>query len=266
MKTHLSRAAILAVAFAHSFTHLTTAHASLLDDLLGQVSIIGGAPVASADPIASSTVALLAGGALCTASIIEDDIAVTAAHCVDGARLSQMKLVFARSAAAASAQVAVIGAVMHARYRSVGANEADQGDIALVRFAGGIPAGYRKAKLLTDLTQLRLGGTVTLAGFGITQTHPHTGSGSLRKTTVEIAKVSHGATEILFDQREGQGACHGDSGGPAFVSVRGEQLLFGVTNRGFDDDRDTCGRYAVYTKIQTYKSWISAGIRALRKK
>jgi secreted trypsin-like serine protease len=228
--------------------------------------ILGGTTVGARDTIAASTVALRAGGALCTASLVANDLAITAAHCVTGGvSVSQMRIVFGASTSAPIAVARVTGAVTTRIWGTVEDEDApDHGDIAMVRFSGGLPAGFRPARILWDTSVLQDGGTATLAGYGITRTHPHTGSGRLRKVDVEIANATHGETEILFDQRDGRGACHGDSGGPAFAEVDGELLLFGVTNRGFDDDGDTCARFGVYTKIAAYREWVQAAVRALR--
>jgi hypothetical protein len=230
-----------------------------------EIQIIGGGAVSASDSIASTTVALINGGALCTASLIASDLAVTAAHCVEGARAGSIHVVFGRNTRT-GVKAPVIGAVFSSRWGTVqDADEADHGDIAVVRFTGGLQPGFKVAKILKDTSGLSEGQTVTLAGYGITQTHPHTGSGSLRKTTVMIADANHGNTEIIFDQTDGRGACHGDSGGPAFVNVKGTQYVLGVTNRGHLDPRDTCGQYVVYTKIGAYSSFITAAARQLRR-
>lgn len=234
------------------------------DSYAGGEKIIGGSPVAVADSIASTTVAFLNGGALCTASIVAADLVLTAAHCVEGGSLSEMRIVFSRSAGA-QVTARVVKAVVPSRWRAVREDEPDQGDIALVRFAGRLPAGYRAANLLADATGLRAGQAVTLAGYGITQTHPHTGSGRLRRVQVAIAEPNFGRTEILFDQRAGRGACHGDSGGPAFVERDGQLWLLGLTNRGYHDPADTCRQYAVYTKVSAYRKWLSAAAAYLRR-
>jgi hypothetical protein len=118
--------------------------------------------------------------------------------------------------------------------------------------------------MLSSSTPLQEGQEVTLAGYGITQTNPHSGAGTLRKTTVRIAQPRFGDTEILFDQRDGHGACHGDSGGPALITLRGKTYLIGVTNRGYQDPNDTCGQFAVYTRVAAYKSFITRAAAALR--
>ncbi len=234
------------------------------DSYAGGEKIIGGSPVAAADPIANTTVALLNGGALCTASILATDLVLTAAHCVEGGRVSEMRIVFNRSAGA-QVTARILRAAVPSRWRTVREDEPDQGDIALVRFEGGLPPGYRAANVLADTASLRAGQAVTLAGYGITRTNPQTGSGRLRKVQVSIATPNFGRTEILFDQRTGRGACHGDSGGPAFVERDGQLWLLGLTNRGYRDPADSCGQFAVYTKVSAYGKWLASAAAYLRR-
>ena len=40
---------------------------------------------------------------------------------------------------------------------------------------------------------------------------------------------------MILDQEDGSGACHGDSGGPAFFEKDGKTYLLGVTNRSYPD-------------------------------
>lgn len=226
-------------------------------------SIVGGAPVRGNDPIAKSIVALKAGGALCTGSIIDDDLIVTAAHCVDGA-VSKMSVVFGLSASDGKT-ARVVGKEVPAEY-SGHATGRDQYDIALIRFEGPLPSGYRKAKLLSAGAELSNGDRVVLAGYGITDALAGTGSGELRKTAVKIKDAGFARTEVLLDQTEGTGACHGDSGGPAFVEEGGALAVWGVTNRAYPNDApDDCAHESVYTDIRAHSEWLGKAAARLRR-
>jgi secreted trypsin-like serine protease len=86
------------------------------------------------------------------------------------------------------------------------------------------------------------------------------GSGTLRKTAVKIFEPQFGGSEVVLDQREGTGACNGDSGGPAYILVNGQLQLFGITSRG----NVTCDVFAVYTNILAHQKFIELGIAKLQ--
>lgn len=230
------------------------------------VFIVGGDVVKASDPVSLSTVALLAGDALCTASLIADDIAVTAAHCVDGTDPSDMQLAFGLDVLSGDPQtVQVVSALANPGYAGEASTGKDQHDIAIVRFQGGIPKGYQVAKIMEDTSSLKKGSSVILAGYGITDATTHKGAGVLRKTEVKVLNAKFGQTEIEFDQTGGSGACHGDSGGPAFFQQGSELLLLALTNRGFPDNApDDCMHDSVYTKISAYGDWIQSAEVQLR--
>ncbi len=70
-------------------------------------------------------------------------------------------------------------------------------------------------------------------------------------------------SEASLDQRRGTGACHGDSGGPAYLALEGGYALWGVTSRGLNDPNDDCSQFAIYTKAMPYANWIVKAKRFL---
>jgi secreted trypsin-like serine protease len=226
-----------------------------------QADIVGGDDVAGSDPLARSTVALYkktsSGGMLCTATLIKKDIALTAAHCVERG-VNGMVVVFGESIDSEDRDVVRVAEAEVAReWNETHLGGEDAGDIALVRIEGKLPKGYRVAHLLPASVKLQKGDKVILAGYGISNAILKTGAGKLRKAAVTVEKPSFGKTEILLDQRKGSGACHGDSGGPAFVEHDGKIYLMGVTSRGYPATApDDCRHEVVYTKVDAYRSWI----------
>ena len=140
----------------------------------------------------------------------------------------------------------------------------DQGDISVVKFAGGLPKGYRPAAIPEN--DIKAGQIVTLAGYGISNARTHTGAGRLRKTRVKVENPRPGKTEMILNQCKGHGACHGDSGGPAFMKRKRRDVLVGVTNRGYPNRApDDCKHKVVYTKVAAYRPWIGQALRTLRR-
>jgi secreted trypsin-like serine protease len=230
--------------------------------------IIGGTAVTASDPVASTTVLVTDGNYICTGSIIDQDLVVTAAHCV-AAPAENLRIVFAldlNGTIDKSMVLPITGYLANPGWQGEASQGVDQHDIAIIRLNGAIPAGYKPATLLSSQASAALakGDVTELAGYGITNAQTQDGAGLLREVGVKILKQL-GSTEVVLDQRSGKGACHGDSGGPAFVSVGGQPQLWGVTNRGYPDNApDDCRHYAVYTRIEAYASWISQAAAQLR--
>lgn len=232
--------------------------------LPAMADIVGGEDVTPRDPVRKSTVALYEpsadgkSGALCTASLISSTTAITAAHCFDP-RGGHPVVIFGRDLHAPSTKKRVVSAVaIHPRWAKRQGRGMDQGDIAVVEFPGGLPKGYAPVPMASGDASVRAGKTATLAGFGISDARKKTGAGVLRKTRVKVLDDRPGKSEMILDQRHGHGACHGDSGGPAFVREKGRAVLAGVTNRGYPDGApDDCAHRVVYTKVRAYRPWIN---------
>lgn len=242
-----------------------------------QAWIIGGDLVSSDDQEAKTTVALLTitpqGVGTCTASIIAKDLLVTAAHCVtdEFGRVyvgQRLRIVFNKSIEdGIDGNRVSVAARVPAGWKGMFSSGKDQSDIAVVHFKGGLPNGFKPAVLLPASRPLQNGQTVTLAGYGVTQMDPSGGSGSgiLRKVDVKISNAKFAKTEVLLDQRQGRGACHGDSGGPAEIVRNGVKYLWGVTNRGYPETGpDDCAQFSIYTRITAHQSFINTAAAQLR--
>ena len=106
-----------------------------------------------------------------------------------------------------------------------------------------------------------MGEKIELAGYGISDASDNIGAGILRKTSVIVLNPKFSSTEIELDQSHGGGACHGDSGGPAYLMIKKHPYLFGITSRG----EGQCDREVIYTKIAAYQKWFTQAVRRLRK-
>ncbi|MNT65521.1 hypothetical protein D3C72_2035110 [compost metagenome] len=93
-----------------------------------------------------------------------------------------------------------------------------------------------------------------------------TSSDVLRKGLVKIAG-GYGKTEIVFDQSDRNGVCSGDSGGPAFLEVKGKFYVFGVASRVSGPTKETyCSQWGVHGLVaangdfimDTMKEWSAA--------
>lgn len=269
------------------------AHAGALDS---SSEIIGGTPVQKDAVISKSIVAIYdaAKRTMCTGSLIAENVVLSAAHCV-GKNPKSMIIIFSvntdevmdsvtsladlfKDPRVRQVESAVVSSVWIARQRALTARmianpgqpltltEAETkntGDISVIKFSGKAPAEYVPAKFLTDSSLLKNGATVTLAGYGYTDGAKRTGTGELREVQVQIHNAEFSQSEVTLDQTHAAGACHGDSGGPAYISVNGQQLLWGITSRGIDDKNDDCSTYSAYTNALAYLPTIEKSVRAL---
>ena len=253
------------------------------------VGIIGGTPVSADSPIATMTAMLIDTdkGALCTASILNNEWLLTAGHCVADSQPENLEVVFAGTFEDFSNQTTpqsemrkVHATFLNPRYtqtmnelaaeaaadkaagRKFSATEIDAsvnwGDIALVQIAGKIPHGKVAAQFLPAGTVLTVGESVVLAGYGQVGTAANSGYGSLQTVSVDVIDPARGGTEVLVDSTT-KGACHGDSGGPAYLTLNGQLYLFGITSHGVGDTvTSQCVHQTAYTNAMSYQEWIAS--------
>jgi len=242
-------------------------------------AIIGGTDVSSGDPVASSTVLIYGqengSGFICTGSIIAQDIIITAAHCLGDSGNAKLVVAFRTDINGQGPVFQVTQQTRPADYATNSQRSAtDWDDLGLLQIANPLPTGYAPAKLLTDRSAIRNGANILLAGYGINVPTPPTdqnndgGAGVLRKVTQVVLNANYGKTETLVSLK-GKGACHGDSGGPAFVQSGSQLLLFGVTSRLTSNDKVagngnaqdySCSVDMVYTNMIARSAWINSTI------
>ncbi len=231
------------------------------------------------------------GRATCTGTLVARNVVMTAAHCVVMPGLQDVAVIFALSDKTATEENIILATslAVHSGYIGLkGAtetvNDADiWNDIALIKLAKDAPADFKPAQLpaLRSKVSLLKGHRLILSGYGITNamvrrevkqpngsTHvvelPSQGTGTLRKVDqIVVTNVTADQKEITLDQRKLRGACHGDSGGPAFIKLKNGTLLqVGVTSRG-TEKLGNCNQGAIYTGIIGQIQWIHEKVAQL---
>lgn len=226
-------------------------------------SIVGGEEVLAEDPIAASTVAIAHrfAGVFCSGTLIAKNLVVTAAHCTQPIPWdddpTNLVIVFSRDLTSESAEGRrVLGGRVPPAWvnlNGVEVPEKNWGDIAVLRFQGTAPEGFKPATLLRNVSSLSEGQDVVLAGYGRTTMQGNGDTDVLLKTTVKLSERDFSQTEIKFEQHEGRGACHGDSGGPSYATVKGKLVLIGVTSRAATEQGGaTCLEGSIYTSVPAY--------------
>ncbi|MEZ0392545.1 MAG: trypsin-like serine protease [Pseudobdellovibrionaceae bacterium] len=243
--------------------------------------VVGGQEVDAKDETAVSTVGLLilvdesSNSAICTGTLIEENIVITAAHCLvnfeEDGTVSAIRggaVVFATDMTKADAKVArpFVKISIHPQFSPREPGQGGWNDIGLVKFEGPLPEGYKPASRLTDVSQLTKGLSVVFAGYGITspegQHAVEDDSGVLRRADSVLTDGKHEGSELLFELPPSKvSTCQGDSGGPAYARINGQLTLIGVTSRGSDE---RCDSLSVSTSVAAHVDYISKTLTFLK--
>lgn len=246
-------------------------------------AIVGGSAVTDSDPISKSTALLfdiklgkknnhtvITKLSICTVTVLSNNIVLTAGHCsTENPR--ELFLVFSDQMPNWKTFFQTISSNPLVRRISAGVTapqwkdlteqtQENWGDVSLLRFDGGLPDGFTPAALAPKDMQLTAQQNVTLAGFGETNGITKEQATQLMKVSVKIVDPNFSNTEMKIDNINGKGACHGDSGGPAYVQTKdGAIVLAGITSRADEetDPKGQCVGKTIYTKVQPYLTWIS---------
>ncbi|RYZ68461.1 MAG: trypsin-like serine protease [Proteobacteria bacterium] len=252
-----NRNCLLGIALAIcSFAVACTPYIANNDFDPNDAGIMGGTEIRNEDPL-SKVVALLYNTKtteICTASILNNQFVLTAAHCVANAEPSELKLIFDTAQRKASPTRAVTDFRVHDSYVRNKDEEKNAADIAVVRFAGGVPKGFRSVRFLPSRDLLKTDTLVTAVGYGTDDDQLPHGTGTLRTTVLPILNSKFSQTELTLDQRKRIGVCHGDSGGPIFLTLDGQYYLWGVTSRS--TNLKNCSEGSIITNALMFNVWI----------
>lgn len=242
---------VLTAAAAAVLTQTGSASAGVADT--PSPAIVGGGDATQTYSFMASLQST-AGAHRCGASLISSTWLVTAAHCVQGASPSGYQVRVGSTNRTSGGTVArTTRFVIHPSYSGTG-------DMALIQ----IGTAVSQTPVPLSASSPVPGTPTRLTGWG--QTCPIRGCGGapiiLKQLDTSILSDSScssrglfsSSTELCVNVPSGQGACYGDSGGPALVGTTGSWRLVGATSRGTSS---TCGASpTVYTDVVAYRSWI----------
>jgi hypothetical protein len=102
-------------------------------------------------------------------------------------------------------------------------------DFRILRFSGA-NSSLTVVPAAPDPDGMAAGTMVDISGFGLTQSPPNGMTTDRMHVQMPIQQLD--SMLLYFDQTGGQGACEGDSGGPAYATVNGQKMVVGVTSFG----------------------------------
>ncbi len=146
-------------------------------------------------------------------------------------------------------------------------------DIALAVLGEDYPSEKATTNLVTGTQKLVSGDELVLAGYGKSGTGGEIEIPALRSVKVPFRAMLENRTDMFAGTgsidapstaENPQGACSGDSGGPAYLPTAREYLLAGIIVRGPDSGHGGClASVSILTDIRAYTQWISTTSKKL---
>jgi secreted trypsin-like serine protease len=194
-------------------------------------------------------------GSVCTGSVISSTAVLTAAHCVDPRVVGSGNVfeVFTGTVAGQTPPLAVASTAFDPAFD---VNNVTAGhDIGIVKLAAPTalkPLPFNRGPLGA--------GPVRLVGYGL-NTHVDiagipNGVGTKRTVTTTIASST---PTLVTIGSAGATTCHGDSGGPAFQVINGQEVIIGTTSFGPDlSAQVVCIGAGTDTRVDAFQAFIDA--------
>ncbi|XP_064611960.1 fibrinolytic enzyme, isozyme C-like [Liolophura sinensis] len=209
---------------------------------------------------------------ICGAVLINQNTALTAAHCVERQSTSNLRVIAGvtdRSSSSNKQTIYVSSVTMHPGWDTNGAGYPN--DIAILKLQSNANEGseFINSIPLAPADKTFEGYVCTLTGWGRTS-----GGGSLANwlQQVSMTVISNSQCASMWQTvtgaaindghiciyEESKSACNGDSGGPMVCQYGGVTYLAGITSWGVS----TCsGEYpSVYTRVTYFLDWVNTNI------
>lgn len=224
--------------------------------------IVGGLPVRVPDRY--PYYGIPAGPSLCGATLLWNDIVITAGHCVEAFKQGGILIGGTTVDGRASRYYPIVQSLVYPQYNPLTYDD----DIAILQIGGNAPGPY--AQINANGTIPAVGQTVTVIGYGHTSEN---GIYSLELLQVDLTTNTPDVCSELYSTHFyheehsvciggntktdiGQDSCQGDSGGPLLLS--NTNVIVGLVSFG-----DGCARLgipSVNTRISYYHDWIEQQI------
>jgi V8-like Glu-specific endopeptidase len=230
------------------------------------VAVTYGNPIENPSVTFPEVVPIWSSGGMCSGTLIEQQVVLTAAHCIYGVN-GPFQISVGGNDLLGGTRIDVDATWYHPRYDEVFA-ENDIGLLHLVK-----PAGVKKLGSLPKSNAPKPK-AFTLLGWGRDQNGQLTGKLSkLKLTNYEAytaktykslynAKTMIGAGRYFASEILYGGACYGDSGGPLYEGTT-KRVIAGVTSWG---SAEGCTSYSpsVFVRVSYHVKTLGSGIKTLK--
>jgi secreted trypsin-like serine protease len=202
-----------------------------------------------------------AASGFCSASVVAQDVVLTAAHCV--AEPANTRIHF-RDEKSEPVLLDVAAIVTHPAYHGDAARTRQVSiDMALIRLAKPLPARF-KPVALADSGKIEPGDMFRIAGFGVTREGAAATSGVLHAGRIAARLPLSSILLWASDpQNKGTGACTGDSGGP--ILALDQPILIAVADWAEGVGKQRCGALTQGALVAPQRQWIESVMAGWKK-
>lgn len=265
-QTHLSILQFISILCFFCLKHTSAQSCGVSNVPQKQTRIVGGIEAASNS---FPWVAYLWN---CAATIINDQWLVTAAHCVEGDKPSNLDVFLgyhdiSKLRRRNISRVSKI--IMHEKFLKDPKNAIE--DIALIKLSTKVNFTNVVRPACLPNRYYPSGTVATVIGWGQPSSRNHTMSNTLRQVDVPIRTLDDCTRFLDVDDKKEycagyqQGtvirdACGGDSGGPLMVKeANGAYTIIGIVSAG--GAKEYCDGYGIYVSVFGYLDWIEKKMR-----
>nr|BFD67394.1 hypothetical protein HAGR004_24160 [Bdellovibrio sp. HAGR004] len=244
--------------------------------------IVGGQILGSGNELSASTVLIINVNkneeqSICTGTLIANDKVLTAAHCAPSDSKA-IAIAFTNNAGCVNSAPKrtlrfVVDKAVNEDYTESGSIHNATYDIAILKFKGGVPKGYKIRGLPSANFTPAPTDTLVMSGYGSTR-EKSGDSGTLRFTKSSASNIlgnsfylaranrTVSVSKTIVVEQPHTGVCSGDSGGALYAETKEGLTLLGITSMGVDhkalkdSDIRICHGVAIYVDVRENLDWI----------